>query len=682
MNQADKNNPARALVRHAEIDFGAGAGAGAGDDDGATPPRSVRYDDIYHPAAGALAQATHVFLRGNGLPQRWRGQRRFVVLETGFGLGNNFLATWAAWRDDAERCEQLVFISVELHPPRLDDLRRVFRDPALRPLAGQLAAAWPPATAGLHAIDFDGGTVRLVLGLGDVRKLLPQFIARVNAFYLDGFLPARNPAMWEPRVIKGLARLAAPDATLATWSAAHALRESLAASGFAAQLAPGADGKREITLANYAPAFVPPRSHARSGIGAGTARRALVIGAGIAGACAASSLAHLGWQITVLEAQGAPASGASGNPAGLFHGGVQGAEAPHVRFNRAAALFAQRRYGALIDSGRVAGSAAGLLQVGIKVQADPIAADYASPLRDPGADLGGRGGASSASFAGSTWQHHHAGWIDPVALVQALLADDRIELRCNAAAQRLRHEGNEWLVFDGVGRLLAQAPVLVLATAGANAALLGDLGIAPMPAFQSRGQLSWLDNCASRLAQPVTGHGYALSLSDGRLMFGASAHANDCEPGLREADHAHNLHRLQRLTGITPDPGATLGGRVGWRHTTDDRLPIVGAVPLGPAMKPPAVSRHQRLDHCRFIPRRDGLYLLEGLASRGLTWAPLAGNVLAAWIDGAPLPLEADLLDAIDPARWQVRAVRRGSAATKAEAADAADAADADLMTR
>lgn len=87
-------------------------------------PAAPAFGDVYHSRAGALAQARHVFLGGNGLPGRWQGRRRFVVLETGFGLGNNFLATWDAWRQDPARCERLVFVSVEKHPLRREDLAR------------------------------------------------------------------------------------------------------------------------------------------------------------------------------------------------------------------------------------------------------------------------------------------------------------------------------------------------------------------------------------------------------------------------------------------------------------------------------------------------------------------------------------------------------------------------------
>jgi len=136
-------------------------------------PFSARYDDIYHPRAGAFAQARHVFIGGNSLPERWQGRDRFVVLETGFGLGNNFLATWQAWRDDPQRCARLVFISIEAHPLSQAELARAHAASPVPELAAALRGAWPPLTANLHTLDFDGGRVRLLLALGDVQAWLP-----------------------------------------------------------------------------------------------------------------------------------------------------------------------------------------------------------------------------------------------------------------------------------------------------------------------------------------------------------------------------------------------------------------------------------------------------------------------------------------------------------------------------
>ncbi|UCG98276.1 MAG: tRNA (5-methylaminomethyl-2-thiouridine)(34)-methyltransferase MnmD, partial [Burkholderiales bacterium] len=186
-------------------------------------PYSSRYGDVYASRDGALGQARHVFLGGNELPLRWAGRGQFVVLETGFGLGTNFLAAWQAWRDDPERPGRLHFVSVERHPLAAADLQRAAPAP-LQPLALQLAAQWPLPLPGLHRLPFEGERVVLTLALGDAAELLPQLLLGADAFFLDGFAPDRNPAMWSPPLVKALARLARPGATLATWCTAGALR--------------------------------------------------------------------------------------------------------------------------------------------------------------------------------------------------------------------------------------------------------------------------------------------------------------------------------------------------------------------------------------------------------------------------------------------------------------------------
>ncbi|WP_162910231.1 tRNA (5-methylaminomethyl-2-thiouridine)(34)-methyltransferase MnmD, partial [Azohydromonas sediminis] len=242
------------------------------------PPYAPDFGDVYHARAGALAQAHHVFLGGNALPQRWQQRARFVILETGFGLGHNFLATWAAWRDDPRRCERLWFVSIDRHPPTRDDLARAHAASPLPGLARDLVAAWPPLTPDLHTLAFDGGRVMLRLAFGDVAAWLPQLVLDADAFYLDGFAPDRNPAMWDARVLKALAGRAAPGATAATWSVARDVRDGLAGAGFAVERAPGFGGKREMTVARYAPAFTPRRARAPGRV---APRDAVVVGAGL-----------------------------------------------------------------------------------------------------------------------------------------------------------------------------------------------------------------------------------------------------------------------------------------------------------------------------------------------------------------------------------------------------------------
>ena len=583
----------------------------------------------------ALAQrAEEASLQARRLPQRWAGRRRFVVLTTDFGLGHHFLAARAAWQADARRCEHLVFIALALHPPRRDDLARVHAGSPVAALAGELAEAWPPLTPNIHVLDFDAGRVRLLLALGGARRLLPQLAAGVDAFYLEG---SGDPVPTDRRFFAALARLARPGASVASRVATTSLRDGLASAGFVIEAGPGPGDGPAPTLARYTPHFTPRRSPAReASLDSGTERSVLIVGAGIAGACAAAALARLGWRCTVLDRHAEPAFEASGNRAGLFHGAAHAADGVHARLHRAAALLAARRYAPLVAAGRVAGSAAGLL----RAHPGPIWAGLPPEYVQPGAD-------------GAPARYPEAGWIAPRDLVRALLDDPGIRFQADAPVHTIRAQDGTWSALDAQGQAIASAPVLVLAGAQGNGALVRSAGVPGWPTRASRGQVTWFGT-PQQLERPITGEGYAVTLPGGDVLCGATAQEGDTDPQVREADHAFNLARLRALTGIVPDPTARLHGRVAWRSQTPDRLPIVGAV----ALPAPAGDAATRLDQTRRVPRLPGLFVLGGLGSRGLTWGPLAGEVLAAWIDGAPMPLEGDLVDAIDPARWIVRAAR------------------------
>lgn len=221
-------------------------------------PCSGEFGDVYHPADGGAGQARHVFLAGNGLPERWRGRETFVILETGFGLGLNFLATWAEWRADPERCARLHFISVEKHPFTLHDLATLHSLHAeFAPLAAELQQFWPPLAPGFHRLHLDGRQIALTLLFGDALDCLSRLKASVDAFYLDGFAPERNPEMWGRPLLRAVARLAQPGATFATWTVASSVRQALAAAGFAAEKRPGFGRKREMLAGRYAPAPLP-----------------------------------------------------------------------------------------------------------------------------------------------------------------------------------------------------------------------------------------------------------------------------------------------------------------------------------------------------------------------------------------------------------------------------------------
>jgi tRNA 5-methylaminomethyl-2-thiouridine biosynthesis bifunctional protein len=610
-------------------------------------PSSPMYGDLYHPREDALAQARDVFIAGNGLPQRWQDQPRFTILEAGFGLGNNFLATWAAWRDDPARCARLHFFSLEQHPLTKADFARAHAHSPLRALADQLRAQWPSHTPNLHSLSFDAGRVQLLLGYGDAATLAREIVAQVNAFYLDGFAPAHNATMWSPALFTALARLAAHDASVATWSAARVVREGLASVGFAVQAAQGPGRKRDITLARYAPRHVAPRAPGRQ-LPQSPPQHAVIVGAGLAGAAAARALSQAGVPCTVFERAPLAASGASGNPAGLFHSTIGRDDGLHHRLHRGAS-FAAARW--LRDAG---GEPSGLLRLhddadavrGI-VDAQRLPPDHVRPLdRDAASALAG------VPLAGPAWHFVDGGFADPALLVRHALALPGVHFCPATGVRRIEAHADGWRVFGDEGQLLADTSLVVLA---ASHDALPLAGLPPHWLSRTRGQVSWLPVSALRIAPPrlpVASGGYALTLQDvpgGRLLLGATQQPGDDDPALRAEDHAHNLARAAALFGLPSllcDEHAHIEGRVGWRAVTRDRLPIVGAAP--------DLATKSTRHGSRFVPRRAGLFVLTGLGSRGLTTAALCGELIAAQATGAPWPLEADLVDAIDPARFVV----------------------------
>lgn len=631
-------------------------------------PLALAFGDVYHPRSGALAQANHVFLAGNGLPARWRGRQRFVIAETGFGLGNNFLAAWAAWRADPQRSERLDFLSVELHPPTREDLAAWAREPEIAALAGQLLQQWPPLTHDLHRLSFDDDRVVLHLAFGDAAQWVREWVTRVDAFFLDGFAPDRNPRLWDERLIKGLARLAAPDATAATWSVARPVREALQAAGFEVNRAPGQGGKRDITVARFAPrgtgrSMPPGRPRERR-----VERHALIVGGGLAGCAAAWALSSHGWRSTLFDRHGEPACEASGNPAGLFHGVVTPDDGLHARWHRAAAMaFEPVARAALADG--VRGAVDGLLR--LDAESSDIAAMAATLCRLglPPAYVQALSAEQASAHAGvplarAAWFYPGGGWISPRELAAWYLRRCAlpVQWRGGETVQSLQRDGHDWVLMEGDGRELARSPTVVLASAGDAMRLAGVDG---WPIASIRGQVSIAragDLALPRL--PLAGSGYVLPRADGRVVFGATAQPGDGDASVRAADHAENLARLERLTGVAPALRTDdLQGRVGWRWTAADRLPVIGAVPED------AAAGVGSADQPRLLPRQPGLFMFTALGSRGIAVSALGARLLAAWVTGAPSPVEASLMDAVDPARFAARARRRSATAARPPAA-------------
>ncbi|TKC83526.1 bifunctional tRNA (5-methylaminomethyl-2-thiouridine)(34)-methyltransferase MnmD/FAD-dependent 5-carboxymethylaminomethyl-2-thiouridine(34) oxidoreductase MnmC [Trinickia terrae] len=639
-------------------------------DDGT--PFSPAYDDIYHSAVGALAQAHYVFVAGNGLPRRWRERRTFTIVETGFGIGGNFLATWAAWRDDPARPERLHFVSTEKHPFAQQDLKavhaRIVADATIAPLARQLADAWPMLVPGMHRLEFEGGRVTLTLAFGDASELLPKLWLRADAFYLDGFSPAKNPDLWSLPVFKSLARLASDGATFATYTCAGHVKRSLEQAGFNWRKVDGFGWKREMLAGEFAPRWRVRRHEPPSPL-AVSERHAIVIGAGLAGCALTERLAARGWRISLIDRNEAAAREASGNPAGVFHPLISRDDSVASRITRAGFLYALRRWSALEQLGHsFARSTDGLLHLAVDDDEASALTGAIASLGYPAefvtpASLADAQALAHAPLANGGWFYPHGGSLDPAALcaAQCEAAGDLLTRHFGMQASRIERAGNRWHVFDTAGRSIASAPVVIVANA-CDAARIAGLQHAPTRII--RGQLTLLPaRIACGLRVPLIGDGYAVPIDDDITLTGATYELDDADPSLRAAGHTENLQRLARMMpAIEPSletlDASALDGRVAFRCVTSDRLPMAGALAdeATAARDATALRGAQLLD----LPRSEGLYGAFSYGSRGLVWASLAAELIASQIEGEPCPLERDLADSIDPARYLLRALRHG----------------------
>ena len=571
-------------------------------------PCSPAYGDVYHSAAGGPAQAEHVFLQGNSLPGRWAGRRRFVILETGFGFGLNFLVTWQAWRRDPQRCERLHYVAIEKHPFLEGDLREVHeRYAELSREAAQLHASWPVLVPGGHRLELDGGKVVLTLFFADI-AVARDLRLSADAFYLDGFSPAKNPDMWSPQVMRALSRLAAPGATAATWSVAAPVRAALEATGFSVEKRKGFGDKKEMLVARNRREGPNPQL---------PARRAAVIGAGLAGAAVCERLCSRGWEIELYERQAEPAQEASGNHAGTFHPIVTPDDSVFARITRAAFLYSLSSFRRLE---RLRWDPCGVLQLArdakeeasqrASIAALALPPDYAQYVTQEEASAH----AGVPVAAPGLW-FPQGGWLQPRSLAEAQLE------ACGARLKRF---------FGRNVAALPDVPAVILANAY-EAPKLQDMPHLRMR--RVRGQVSHVP--AEEIDAPhvvVLRGGMILPPVGGICVVGASYDIDDHDPAPRAESDAGNLERLARMLPLGKEP-EVIESRVGFRAVTPDRLPMAGKI-------------------------GEGVYGAFAYGSRGLIWAALAAELIACELEGEPLALEGKLADAIDPRRYARRAAR------------------------
>jgi tRNA 5-methylaminomethyl-2-thiouridine biosynthesis bifunctional protein len=648
---------------------------------GSDSPRSAQFDDIYYSGEDGPRESQYVFLEGNGLPQRWRAVTRgkFCIVETGFGTGLNFIQTWKAWRQMPAPRPRLQYVSIEKHPLSATDMARALAPwPDLAEQTGALLAQYPQPLAGTHRLVFESGALTLDLWWEDIADALTDISHGcsefVDAWYLDGFAPARNGQMWGRKLFSAMRRLSRPSATFATFTAAGEVRRGLGEAGFKVDKVPGFGHKRECLRGTLAATEAPTRDAIRSwDIPENTANNpvtALILGAGLAGCSVASALAQRGIDVTVLEQNGIASAG-SGNNQGILYTRLSTHHSALSDFALESFGFAHNHYRQLFDAGKLLEGRDGALCGSFHQSSRDREMAQLAPILASVPELAQVLDAEEASTILGVTQTQKgywfpgSGWLRPEAVCRALLNHPNITVLENSGPITLQARDNRWLGLAD-GETLGEADCAVIAT---GTSTTQHPGMSWLPLAAIRGQTTHLP-ASPLLSQLQTGFchsGYICPGNGDYHCIGATFDPNENNCELRSQDHRRNLEALAnavphwRETLLNTDPD-TLDGRVSYRCATPDYLPVAGPVPDYPAFLEKFAALRKNAKRAvnqagDYIP---GLYLSAGHGSRGLTSTPLTAQVLASQICAEAPPISPELQRAIAPGRFIIRQLNRG----------------------
>lgn len=611
---------------------------------GNTIPISTQFDDVYFSKAGGLHEANHVFLQGNGLYERFANldsKGHFVIMETGFGTGLNFLATCLLWSQTAPTSARLYFISTEKYPlsqAHLQTALSVWQDDKTTAFIHALVDNYPLALSGCHRLHF--GNICLDLWLGDAKESFKLMHAKADAWFLDGFAPSKNQTLWSDDIFNEIKRLSKPNATLATFSSSGMVRRALEGIGMDVQKIKGFGRKREMITAKFHPEHptkpsTPPKT-------------AIVIGAGVSGLFSAHALARRGVYVTLID-KTAPLAGASGNPVALFAPKLtQSSQAPH-HLPTVGFLYAERLYKALNQCSQTPiFHRTGVIDFLLPTQKshDKLSHLVMSYPDELIRTFNEAFDSENADFNAQTINTFiaKAGLIDTHELAKAIMSNPLICFKC-FDVQSICQMSHHITISNDHEQLSSDVCVIC---AGFESHLLHDSLFNPR---KIRGQISWLDiahlpdDLKETLDTPIKYDGYCAAFDkEGSPIFlmGASFVRNSTDTQVKDDEHAFNLNKLsQSLPNLAKALNLdtkNLTGRASIRAQTPDYHPIIGKVQ----------DEGQADDDSR-------LYALYGMGSKGFSFAPLCGEILAGLMFDEPLPISTQLLDKLTPKRARLR---------------------------
>lgn len=601
---------------------------------------SLDYGDVYFQSGEGLDESRYVFLEQNKLADRFAAldNMSFTVAELGFGTGLNFLLTADLFLNTAPATAQLDYVAFEKHPILKSDLEKIYRHwPELAPIADEILRLYPPMTEGMHTISLAHGRIRLILVYGDVTDTLPQMIGNADCWYLDGFAPDRNDAMWSEQVLSQIAARTKPGGTLSTFTVAGDVRRGLLAHGFNVEKVKGFGIKWSMTVATMTgtPATAPGM------------KTIAVIGAGIAGCSIARALADRGHRIALIDRAESFCTGASGNTVGVVYPKMTVDPSPMGAYHLSAFSHARND---LLSRRITSWSNCGVLHKGIDDEHTERHRDMIQRNAFP-ADL-------AVHWHGDGLFQSMAGMVRPREWASQLIDHPYVQKLYAQNIGKISRTEKQWRVYGPNENALIDADIVIVAC-GWHSKLFDQTSWVPLQSL--RGQLTHLTPTheSKRIRHVLCHDGYISPLLEEGFHLAGATFTRELpdSDATRDADDIYNVNKLkQHLPQLHLEEKNITGNRAAFRAATPDKLPMIGPVPKQDA----------------FIARfRDGkteetdlyypdLYIATGFGAHGMTGAPFAAQLLSAMISDTPLPVVKDLLRHMLPERFILRDIKRG----------------------
>ncbi|KAE9530339.1 bifunctional tRNA (5-methylaminomethyl-2-thiouridine)(34)-methyltransferase MnmD/FAD-dependent 5-carboxymethylaminomethyl-2-thiouridine(34) oxidoreductase MnmC [Testudinibacter aquarius] len=660
-------------------------------------PISLQFDDIYFSVQNGAAESRYVFLEGNQLEQRWQqhAQPHFIVAESGFGTGLNFFTCTQLFRRFRQQypehiLKRLYFISFEKYPLSPEQLQQAHKAfPEFAALSQRLRQHYPLSLKGCYRLHFD--ETALDLWFGDIHENLPllgdNMLQKIDAWFLDGFAPSKNPQMWSQNLYDAMYRYSKPHATFATFTAASAVRIGLQQAGFEVTKRKGFAHKREM-LCGYKPdgsavtgaAVKAPWYYAQSAVSdTNPVQDIAIVGGGVASLFTALSCLKRGLKVTLYCEDEQVAMNASGNKQGAVYPQLSDDDLRNSRFYAYAFAYALQQLQDLVQQGIEFES--GWQGVAICAYNCKVKQKLAHIIEQQwGTDLlHFCDQAELSRLSGIELNCDGAfipkgGWLAPQQLVQngfEQLQKCGLTIHFKQSIIDLQAENNHWKLFTNQNTQFEHQVVIL-----ANGHQITQFDqTSKLPLYPVRGQVSQIPTGEKlkNLKAVLCYDGYLTPVDQAQQShcIGASHLRNSADRTFSTAEQQQNADKLRQnlagcdwLTEIKTDDNLA---RIGVRCSTRERIPMMGCVPnfaQTANVYHNLFNLRRRRQPIATAPYHPNLYLLAALGSRGLTSAPLLAEALVCQILGEPIPLGEDILQALSPNRTWIRKLLKGTPLT------------------